>query len=77
MLSVGSEAHPPTSSLGEGRSWLRTCAARYLTADIYYHHRASPKLASNLLIFTKLNLFEVELGVTHDSCTSGTATSAV
>ncbi|MGM9801961.1 MAG: hypothetical protein ACI309_06605, partial [Candidatus Limisoma sp.] len=33
---------------------------------VYYHDRASPKLASNVLIFTRLNLSEVEPGVYHN-----------
>ena len=76
MLSVGNEADPTTSSLVEGRSWLlkgnlelgtRNRSITYNHAVVvYYHDRASPKLASNVLIFTRLNLSEVEPGVYHN-----------
>ena len=46
-------------------------------SHIHYHNRASPKLVHSPLIFTRLNLLEVKPGVTHDCCTSGTATPAV
>ncbi|MDY5900621.1 MAG: hypothetical protein SPK37_06030 [Candidatus Limisoma sp.] len=50
----------------------------YIGIRLCYHNRASPKLDGYLSsTVPTLSLSEAERGVTHNSCTSGTAATAV
>ena len=77
--SVGNGIHPPTSSLGEGLSWYGMWESTiYIGIPLCYHNRASPMLdITERPLCPTLSVSDAEHGVTHDSCTSGTAAAAV